>query len=181
MATNTPNYQLRKPDPGDTVNVTTDISDSMDTIDTELKAVSDVADGAAAHGVWQTYAPTWASGSNPQPAIGNGTLVARYVQIGKWVHLRLRLIAGATTTFGTGDWSFSLPVNSVNLANVESFGPCVTLDAGTAYKLDAANIASNASIMRIINIAAGSFYNPTSPMAWANTDFLNISITYQAA
>lgn len=46
MATSTTNYQLRKPAPADTVNVTTDISDNMDDIDTELKRVDDATLGA---------------------------------------------------------------------------------------------------------------------------------------
>lgn len=45
MGTTTPNYALFKPDPdpitGDFVNVTTDINNNMDTIDTQLKSVSD--------------------------------------------------------------------------------------------------------------------------------------------
>ena len=41
MATNTPNYQLRKPAGSDLVNVVTDIGDNMDDIDTNLKRVDD--------------------------------------------------------------------------------------------------------------------------------------------
>lgn len=43
MATTTTNYSLRKPASSDVVNVTTDISDSMDTIDSNLKRVDDAA------------------------------------------------------------------------------------------------------------------------------------------
>lgn len=38
MATLTPNFSLRKPDPADTVNVTTDIADNMTAIDTAIAA-----------------------------------------------------------------------------------------------------------------------------------------------
>jgi hypothetical protein len=43
VATTTTNYSLRKPASSDVVNVTTDISDSMDTIDSNLKRVDDAA------------------------------------------------------------------------------------------------------------------------------------------
>jgi hypothetical protein len=177
MATDTTNYQLRKPATSDNVIVLTDVSDNMDTIDTELKRVDDVA---AAHGVWAEYAVTWAS-SGTQPALGNGTLEARYAQVGKLVHIRLRLVIGTTTTLGTGDWTFSLPVASKTHADLETFGQCVTLDAGTAYRHDAANVVSGASVMKIINISAGAFYDNDTPQVWAATDFMNVSLTYEAA
>src|SRR5688500_12750202 len=109
MATSTTNYGLRKPASADNVIVLTDISDNMDDIDTELKRVDDNATTAKAYGTWATYTPTWAS-SGTQPAIGNGTLAGRYASVGKIVYVKLRLVAGSTTTFGTGDWTFSLPV-----------------------------------------------------------------------
>jgi hypothetical protein len=178
MATSTPNYGLRKPATGDNVIVLTDISDNMDDIDTELKRVDDLATNA---GVWAEYSPIWASVSNPQPAIGNGTLKARWAKAGKLVHVRLRLTIGATTTLGTGVWSFTLPLTSISNSDLETFGQCVTLDAGTGYKHDVVNVASGASTMRMIGITSGSFYSPTVPQAWASTDFLNISLTYEAA
>jgi hypothetical protein len=178
MATSTPNYGLRKPVTSDNVIVLTDVSDNMDDIDTALKDISDVANAV---GVWAEYSPTWASVSNPQPVLGNGTLKARWAKAGKLVHVRLRLTIGATTTLGTGVWSFTLPLASISNSDLETFGQCVTLDAGTGYKHDVANVASGASTMRMIGIAPGSFYSPTVPQAWASTDFLNISLTYEAA
>lgn len=60
---------------------------------------------------WTTYTPTWTS-TGTAPAIGNGSLTGRYMKIGRTVIVEINMIAGATTTFGTGNYSFSLPVQS---------------------------------------------------------------------
>lgn len=178
MSTNTPNYQLLKPDPTENVNVVSQINDNYDTIDTELKRVDDVA---AADGVWTAYTPVWASVSNPQPVIGNGTLLARYARVKKLIYIKLRLVMGSTTTFGTGDYSFTLPLGaSASHPGLETFGQCTALDAGTAYKFDVCAIGSGAAIVKMIG-SGGAFYGPTVPHTWANTDFLNLALTYETA
>ena len=62
---------------------------------------------------WITYTPTWTS-SGTAPVIGNGTLSGRYSISGNTVNLVINLIAGSTTTFGTGGQSFSLPIQAAN-------------------------------------------------------------------
>jgi len=42
--------------------------------------------------------------------LGNGTLTARYTQIGKTVHFEFLLIKGTTTTFNASQATFTLPV-----------------------------------------------------------------------
>lgn len=55
-------------------------------------------------GAWTAYVPTYTN-----LTIGNATVVARYMQIGKTVHVRID-ITGGTTTSATGAVSISLPV-----------------------------------------------------------------------
>lgn len=57
---------------------------------------------------WDTYTPTW-TGSVSNPAIGNGTLVGRFRRDGTTLHLRISVIPGSTTTFGSGVYSLGLP------------------------------------------------------------------------
>ncbi len=64
MATTTTNYVLRKPAAADVVNVTTDISDSMDTIDSNLKRVDDAATAAPRCRVHQIAGSTTALANN---------------------------------------------------------------------------------------------------------------------
>lgn len=64
---------------------------------------------AATEAAWTSWTPTWtASGSNP--ALGNGTLVGAYKQIGSLVIARFKLTIGSSTTKGTGNWRLSYPV-----------------------------------------------------------------------
>jgi hypothetical protein len=63
--------------------------------------------------VWQTYTPVWST-SGTAPAIGNGTITGRYAILGKVIVCHINLIAGSTTTFGTGTQSFTLPFTAAN-------------------------------------------------------------------
>lgn len=60
---------------------------------------------------WATYTPTW-SASTP-PTIGNGTITGRWTQAGKLVSVYLRIVAGTTTTAGSGIYLIGLPVAAV--------------------------------------------------------------------
>lgn len=61
-------------------------------------------------GAWKTYTPVWAGTSNP--SLGNGSIEGRYSQNGKTVDFSIVLTVGSTTTRGSGNWTFSLPVNA---------------------------------------------------------------------
>ncbi|MFF1297916.1 MULTISPECIES: hypothetical protein [unclassified Streptomyces] len=72
-------------------------------------------------GAWTTYTPTWTS-TGTAPVLNNGTLTGRYMKIGRNVLIEINLIAGSSTTFGTGNYSFSLPFQAATtgLATVGS-------------------------------------------------------------
>jgi hypothetical protein len=56
---------------------------------------------------WETYTVAWTSGGT-QPVIGNGILEGRKQVVGKWRRNYIRMVAGSTTTFGTGQYFWSL-------------------------------------------------------------------------
>src|SRR5579864_7885838 len=62
-----------------------------------------------AMGAWASYTPSW-TGSSTNPSLGNGSLTGRYTQIGKVVLFSVVLTAGSTTTYGSGFWTFTLPI-----------------------------------------------------------------------
>lgn len=62
---------------------------------------------------WTSYTPTWTAATT-NPVLGNGTLVGRYMKIGRTVQYHINLIPGSTTTFGSGGYSFDMPATSAN-------------------------------------------------------------------
>jgi hypothetical protein len=127
---------------------------------------------------WQAYTPTWAS-SGTQPAIGNGVITGRYVQTGKIVRVSVRILMGSTTTYGTGTYSISLPVNAAQVA------------VGSSYLRDSSagstgHLVGNAVIDPALNVGVINLFNvnaqvaATSPFTWANTDHMSFSVVYES-
>ncbi|SED27286.1 hypothetical protein SAMN05216532_4024 [Streptomyces sp. 2231.1] len=59
-------------------------------------------------GAWTVYTPTWTA-STTNPSLGNGSITGRYMKIGRSVFVHIQLTMGSTTTFGSGNYNFSLP------------------------------------------------------------------------
>jgi hypothetical protein len=129
---------------------------------------------------WAAYSCSWLTfGAGADPTLGDGTLTARWAQIGKIVIVKIRLVWGSTTSAGSGDWTFSLPVAPAVNAST-NVGTALTLDAGTAYKSDVC-VLDNSLTLRVIGIAIGGFYNATTPQTWAVNDFTAMELVYEAA
>ncbi|MFC7217087.1 hypothetical protein ACFQLX_02700 [Streptomyces polyrhachis] len=60
-------------------------------------------------GVWTAYTPTWTAATT-NPTLGDGTLQGRYALVGNTCHFQLVLAMGSTTAFGSGAYTFGLPV-----------------------------------------------------------------------
>lgn len=137
------------------------------------------------NGEWATFTSTWAA-SGTAPAIGNGTIVGSYARVGTTIHFRISLRAGSTTTYGTGSYTFSLPVTAATISGTSTlpawFGTAMCLDVSApAYKTGILQIASAATACNVINTATGGFWGQTDPQTWANTDYLQLGGTYEAA
>lgn len=76
------------------------------------------ADGFLA--AWTSYTPTVTT-SGSAFSLGNGTIAGSYTQIGKTTFGRIVLTIGSTTSIGSGNYSFSLPVASRALSGSLSF------------------------------------------------------------
>lgn len=75
-------------------------------------SIETAMDALVPPGAWQTYTPVW-TGSTTNPAIGNGTLSGRYRLLGaKHLDVRINIIFGTTTTYGSGSYAVSLPFTS---------------------------------------------------------------------
>jgi hypothetical protein len=130
---------------------------------------------------WDSYTPAWTS-SGSAPAIGNGTLVGKYIQRGKWVAGFAKLTCGSTTTFGTGVYNLSLPVTSSAVV-------FDVLGAGGAYDASAnsfwSGVAwhnSTTTIRCYVTGAGGAFATGAAiPFTFATTDQIMLQFTYEAA
>lgn len=133
-------------------------------------------------GGFATFTTTW-TGASGNPAIGNGTKTSSYLQIGKLVFLRINLNMGSTTTYGTGQWTFSLPVAAAagtGAAGGYSNGHLEVFDSSAgSYSIGLAAMTTS--------VCAGIFSGTTGvlgsaiPIAWATGDVVAINVWYEAA
>lgn len=131
---------------------------------------------------WTAYTPTWTA-SGTAPAIGNGTLSGRYARVNKLVLMSMRFTAGSTTTYGTGSYSFSLPITAVGPLGVPIGGANILDSSASGRYLGTSFIATTTTLQVLTQAAAGvsATVGQTSPMTWASGDDLQISGTYEAA
>lgn len=129
-------------------------------------------------GGWTSYTPTWSS-SGTAVALGNGTITGSYTQIGDTVHFRVTLIMGTTTTYGTGVYSFTLPVTSTSVGNaVMAVGTSIVFDSsGGTYHTGTAKLASTTTAQVVVD-ATGAVLGQTAPVTFATSDQVGIEGTY---
>lgn len=134
-------------------------------------------------GTWQSFTPTFVN-----LTVGNGTLVAKYIQIGKTVHCRVSFILGSTSSV-SGDVTVTHPVTSVTLAGLSSVQPLGLAhfyDNGASILTGLVSWASTTTaFIRANNISANSnkliALSSGVPFAWASTYQFAIQYTYEAA
>jgi hypothetical protein len=121
----------------------------------------------------RTFQPTW-TGSISNPSLGNGTLTGEFFISNGMCQVTINLIAGSTTTFGSGVWSFTLPVTSRSL--YVQRGSALALDAGTLYYAGTAD-ASGAVVQATFD-QTNTQAQSTVPFTWANGDSLTLTVSY---
>ena len=134
-------------------------------------------------GVWKTWTPTLAN-----LTLGNGAVIARYVQINGYVTARFKFTLGSTSAVGTSP-TVSTPVTASSTA-ADSNGPPI----GVAYAKEVgantypsvvhlattttiAILAQNATATNVV--AQG--ISATLPFTWGTTDVLSFTATFEAA
>lgn len=131
----------------------------------------------------QSWVPTWTNLS-----IGNGTVAARYSQVGKTIDYRLTIVFGSTTSV-TGLIGFSLPASTATYsgtayiatrevqfldfsAGVRTYGLCLI---GSTTRLDVFVESVGGSYTGIASTASGT------PYTWGTGDEIHVSGSYEAA
>lgn len=136
-------------------------------------------------GAWTSYTPAWTS-SGVAPVLGNGTLTGQYFRVGKTAHVRIRLVPGTTTTFGTGNYYFStpftMPTSWPGIGSNPSLGGWRGYDANT-FNGQLGWVTRQTATTIDLEYAAPvtSIVGQTSPWTWANADAIDIWFTQEIA
>jgi hypothetical protein len=135
-------------------------------------------------GVWAFWTPTWTN-----LTVGNGTVEARYVRVGKTVICSIRFTMGSTSVMGP-DPAFTLPVPASPRFTApttrHNLGSLYVEDAGVAGYLGDITSESSTHARPRIASAAGTWLTSApitsaQPMVWAVSDFFAGVFTYEAA
>jgi hypothetical protein len=133
-------------------------------------------------GAWTPYSPTW-TGATTNPVLGNGSLVGRYMKVGRSVLCEILLTTGSTTTYGSGAYTFGLPAAAA-ASGLETLGTA-RLSAGSTYigQCVAGSGASGASATfpAAATPATAANMNATTPATLAAGHILRLSLFYEAA
>ncbi|MGW0580487.1 hypothetical protein ACWD25_32035 [Streptomyces sp. NPDC002920] len=139
-------------------------------------------------GPWTTYTPVWTA-STTNPVINNGSILGRYSKVGRKVSLKINLIPGSLTTFGSGNYFLSLPFAAAS-SGITTTGDAQYLASGTGSTGNRFGgqciISSGASTLSAFfppsatNVVL-SFQTPTQPENFHSGDQVRISVEYESA
>ena len=147
-----------------------------------LTADSSAATGLKWTGDWIAYTPVWTA-VGTAPSIGNGTLTGGYRRIGQQIDFWLQLVAGSTTTFGTGGWRFTLPAVSFD-ADWNFAHEGIVLDTGVAYYKGYYGAGTDNGWTDKFEVYKPDFSDvlrQTVPMTWTTNDALRVTGSYRGA
>lgn len=133
---------------------------------------------------WTSWTPTWTN-----VTIGNATVTAKYLQIGKGVWCRLSVVLGTTTSI-SGGIRFSFPVTAVSFGGTATFTPLGTAQfydqsADTLYMGVVSNQSTTEGLLRALNASATYLVlnnsSATVPYTWTTSDEIECEFFYEAA
>lgn len=132
-------------------------------------------------GAWISWTPSYAN-----ITVGNGTVVSKYIQLGKTVRFKYKLTFGSTTSI-SGTPTVSFPVTATADLDVN------TGVVGVGQVLDS-SAASSSYVMLPIWVSTTTFkpvgydtsnvkfdFSASSPFTWAVGDILYMAGEYEAA
>lgn len=149
---------------------------------TAVQIINDYLGGSGAPAL-ASWTPTWTN-----LTLGNGVVVAKWVQIGKLVFCRLSLVFGTTTSV-SGSITFSLPVTAATLGGTIGgpLGICRMFDTSGALVVHGTIVrASTTTAIAAPDLASGTYVSSTVtsstvPFTWATGDEIITSFWYESA
>lgn len=131
---------------------------------------------------WTAYTPVW-TGATTNPVIGNGSITGAYQALGKHISFRIIIVAGSTTTFGSGAYSFTYPpfppADASNPGNPGMTGHFY--DSNLAKPYGCFLLGASSTTFRPLMASTDSFMSQLVPVAPAVNDELNFGGFYEAA
>jgi hypothetical protein len=146
--------------------------------------VWDTTTGTWLRAAYTAFTPAWTS-TGTAPSLGNAVVFARYMRLGKFVHYAGSIVFGSGSTFGTGNYRFSLPVSAGIVATgrgglVTGFDASATQQVlGFAYTATASTFA--AQYPSAWPTGTPIEYAQTTPFTWASGDSIEWNFMYEAA
>jgi hypothetical protein len=137
--------------------------------------------GTGSGWAWSSWSPTWTN-----LTVGNGTVTARYIQIGKNVFFSLALVLGGTSAV-TGSVTFTLPVTSVAPLNAGiPLGNAIFHDATGSDTMGLIDHASTTTAAPKYAAVSGSLVirgslSGSAPFSWTTSDSILCEGFYEAA
>lgn len=120
------------------------------------------------------FTPTWSS-TGTAPSLGNADVRCEYTRRGMHIRAKYFIKFGSTSTFGTGTYKFSIPVNRYTATSTMFVGVALLKDrCGVVQTL----FQSSDDSVRPFD-SAGNAMQPTSPVTWASGDVLCMDIEYR--
>lgn len=157
MPGTTTNFLWPTPDNGDPADVAVDATTTYSAIDATL--------GDA----WTAFTSTWAS-SGTAVSLGDATRAGQFKQFGKWAIIQNRITFGATTTYGTGTYSFTLPAGMTLLSTIGT----TTVPLGTALITDS---STSTTYVGVVVYVSGTTVGVRTHSATANVGQL-VPVTF---
>jgi hypothetical protein len=146
-----------------------------------LTAASGEATGLKYTGSWSNYTPTFTN-----LTVGNGTLAARYCQIGKVCFVKMFFQMGSTSSMGTTPY-FTLPVTAGTYQATAQFGTMYIEDAGVVsvtgvfIARDTTTAFLSALGANVTFVGGNSPFTASSPFTWGTGDFFIGQFYYEVA
>ena len=150
------------------------------------KSLADTYYLGVSMGVWASYTPIWTA-STTNPVLGNGSLIGRYCVVGKLCTMSVKLVIGSTTTLGTGNWAFSIPLPMIagDATAPVYIGTAHCRNLGVMSYVLAVYLEPNISTTKTAYFVQDNTNSinltPTVPFAWSTGDILTFEITYELA
>ena len=142
-----------------------------------------VYDSAAAKlgwSAWQDWTPSYTN-----LTVGNGTVTARYVKLGRTVHAHFTFTLGSTSTVGT-DPTITTPVPATSAYTIgrNIVGVGLARDDGGSTHVVSVRLDSLTVFLPLVHGASGTYatlpkLSATIPFPWAADDTLAFSVTYE--